>query len=299
MVGVSAESANCCHDRAMWDDRVVPSSVATRLIPTSLVRQISRIRVISLKKSRIFTSLCNNTEYPIEFLPWRSPIFALISPCAVTEKPQPTSGTAKKAPDLGRPWDGKPCVAMHSSMDSRLRWLSASVRMPGPSGSLLQGLLLLVCLWWAMASRQGEALRRGPAPRADVPAESPVATEINSSSQTSPHDARILGSPDGAGSYNSTCCCAAVGGDSVPRSVGCGYAALGDQQSNPATRAGGGRRGADRSCALVRVRVRRSIGRLSSRDGLWGFQAFSHPQSGRMGTIDRRSALAAPRPSTF
>ncbi|MGO9468714.1 MAG: MGH1-like glycoside hydrolase domain-containing protein, partial [Isosphaeraceae bacterium] len=39
---------------------------------------------------------------------------------------------------------------------------------------------------------------------------------VGSSSQTSPHDARILGSPDGAGSSKSTCCCAAVGGGSVP-----------------------------------------------------------------------------------
>ncbi len=187
--------------------------------PASLVLRISRIRVISRKTSRIITNLCNNTEYPIVFLPCIPPVLALISPCAATEKPQPTAGTAKKAPNRRLPTDGKPCGAMHSI-----------------SGKL-QGLLLLVCLWLAMASGQGEALRRGPALRAEVQVEPPVATAIDSSSQTSPQDARILGSPDGAGSYKSTYWCAAVGGGSVPRSVGCGYAALGGQQSNSRTRA--------------------------------------------------------------
>ncbi len=150
--------------------------------PASLVLRISRIRVISRKTSRIITNLCNNTEYPIVFLPCIPPVLALISPCAATEKPQPTAGTAKKAPNRRLPTDGKPCGAMHSI------------------SGMLQGLLLLVCLWWAMASGQGEALRRGPALRAEVQVEPPVATAIDSSSQTSPQDARILGSPDGAGS---------------------------------------------------------------------------------------------------
>ena len=54
---------------------------------------------------------------------------------------------------------------------------------------------------------------------------------LDSFPETSPHDAHILGSPDGAGSYKESLLEGdPVGGGSVPRSLGCGYAASGAPQ---------------------------------------------------------------------
>ncbi len=65
------------------------------------------------------------------------------------------------------------------------------------------------------------------------------------------HDARILGSPDGAGSYKTRCRCVPVGGGSVPRASGRGYAALGHASRWSPGRKGKVARGIGKKFSLV------------------------------------------------
>jgi len=71
-------------------------------------------------------------------------------------------------------------------------------------------------MWWP--------LRDAGSPTPAAPKRWP----FDCSSETSLHDARILKSPDGAGSYKELAAAPIfVGGGAVPRSLGCGFAALG------------------------------------------------------------------------
>jgi len=79
---------------------------------------------------------------------------------------------------------------------------------------LLQGLLLLVCLWWAMASGQGEALREGPASKADVQVEPTAVKE--SGDRRLPEAGRVARPASASLNSSSGADLRAVGRASVP-----------------------------------------------------------------------------------
>jgi len=123
-----------------------------------------------------------------------------LNPPPLTPHPPRPVGTSPQGGEGGMRSESRKPGAFRGGTDARIDEATSPVDLPAwnpTSGlprfafdtfsSLLQGLLLLLCFWGAMSNGQGEALRPGPAPKAEVRVEPPAVTETDdrrSNSQT-------------------------------------------------------------------------------------------------------------------